>query len=369
MRKVRILFADHTPFAGGAQLRLAEDLKFLDRKKIEPVLVIDKSSKFASIYNDSNVEICKIGFPQLNLIHPIALARVVTSVREFNQFVKKCEPEIVMANTTRTLLVAALAKKLYDLDFKLIGYIRDYDYPKWIFKLIRNEVDKYLFVSDAVKNFYHLNGPAVCLGSDMKSHLDKVPQSKVRGFRAVKGIGEDDYVIGYLGRLVDWKGGEWLVEAFHQIKDSKAKLIFFGTGEKQKGSVESKLKQLVKKYHLEKKVFFTGFIEDAALALKVMNCFVLPSQKPEPFATSVIEAAFAKIPIIATNIGGTPEFIHDQKNGLLVSPKNTNQLAAALLRLIKEPKLGQKLAEQAFKDAAGFDQKQFIKHLEKELLA
>jgi glycosyltransferase involved in cell wall biosynthesis len=273
-----------------------------------------------------------------------------------------------MANTTRTLLITAFSKKLFDLDFKLISYLRDFDYPKWLFKVIGEEVDKYLFVSDAVRKFYQLHGSSICLGSDIKNQLDKTSSKQVSDFKKRLKINQSDYVIGYLGRLVDWKGGEQLLESFSKLNLSNTKLVFFGTGEKQKGSIEQKLKHQIKKYRLDNQVILTGFVDDVALALKIMNCYVLPSQKPEPFATSVIEAAFAKLPIVATNVGGTPEFIKDQKNGLLVAPKNTNQLTQALLRLVEDQKLSKKLSEQVFKDAASFDQKSFVKQFEKELL-
>jgi hypothetical protein len=77
MNKTKILFVDHTPFAGGAQLRLAEDIKWLDRTRFEPFLLIDKNSKFESIYNKSDVRIYKIPFSRLNLLHPVAIPRLI----------------------------------------------------------------------------------------------------------------------------------------------------------------------------------------------------------------------------------------------------------------------------------------------------
>jgi glycosyltransferase involved in cell wall biosynthesis len=241
------------------------------------------------------------------------------------------------------------ASKIHRADFKLVSYIRDYEYPKWIFQLIGDEVDKYLFVSESIKDFYQLSGETIYLGSAFKPVSKKNTSKK--------------FVIGYLGRLVDWKGAKELLEAYQKLSVENIELVLWGSGEKQPGSIEKTLKKT-----LIPGVCFEGFIDKPSKAFAKMDCFVLPSKKAEPFATTVIEAALAGVPIIATNIGGTPEFIKHEKNGLLVDPADTNQLAAALLRLIKEPLFAKKIAQQAQKDAQKFTQEKFILKFEKALL-
>lgn len=108
-----------------------------------------------------------------------------------------------------------------------------------------------------------------------------------------------------------------------------------------------------------------GFIDNPALIFKSIDIFVLPSKKPEPFSTSMIEAALSKVPIIATNTGGTSEFIKHQKNGLLIEANNPNELQKSLLRLITDKAFAKKLAKQAYIDSQKFDEKIFIKKLEK----
>lgn len=351
MTKTKVLFVDHTPFAGGAQLRLAEDIKWLDRDKFEPFLLIDKNSKFEVIYKKSKVKIFKIPFSRLNLLHPISISRLLSSIKEFSKLIIKLELDIVVANTTRALLVAALSSKIHRSDFKLISYLRDYDYPKWIFGLIGDEVDKYLFVSDSVKKFYKLSGDVIYLGSDFKNKKNNLRKNKI-------------FTIGYLGRLVDWKGALDLQSAFKKIANKNTELIFWGTGEGQKGTIENILKKSV-----SKQIKMAGFTPKPELAYAKMDCYVLPSQKMEPFATTLIEVALSNVPIVATGSGGTPEFITHEKNGLLVKPGDTNQLAQALLRLIEDPDFALRLATNAYKDAQKFTQEKFIKVFEKKLIS
>lgn len=349
MNKIKILFVDHTPFVGGAQLRLAEDIQWLDRNKFDPYLLIDSASQYEHLYARSNVKVLKIPFSRLNLLHPIAIPRLLRAIKAFSAIIAKIEPDVVLTNTTRALLIAALASKIHRSDFKLINYIRDYDYPKWIFQLIGDEVDKYLFVSESVKNFYKLPGETIYLGSALKPIKKKTSDKK--------------FVIGYLGRLVDWKGAKELIEAFKKIQLKNTQLNIWGSGDKQSGTNEKQLKKIG-----SEQIKFAGFTNNPAEAFAQMSCYVLPSKKPEPFATTIIEAALAGIPIIATNIGGTAEFIKHEKNGLLVSAGDTNQLAAAMLRLIHEPEFAVKMADQAKKDAQKYMQEKFITRFEKAVL-
>ncbi len=96
----------------------------------------------------------------------------------------------------------------------------------------------------------------------------------------------------------------------------------------------------------------------------MIDIFVLPSKSPEPFATNVIEAAMTKLAIVATNIGGTPEFIKHNKNGLLVKPNDSSSLRGALIRLIRDKKLAKKLANQAFSDSQKFSEENLARRLE-----
>lgn len=352
MAKVNILFVDHTPFVGGAQLCLANHIKYLDRKKFNPNVLIDKLSKHESIYIKSKVKIHKINFSTLKSIN--ALKNLKSSVDEFSKLVEKINPDIVLANTTRALIISALGKK----NFKLVSYIRDYDYPKWLLKILRRKVDYYLSVSKSIDDFYNLNSKIIYLGTDI--YKKKVSSKKIISLKKKWGINDKDLVIGFAGRLVDWKGPQLLIDAFSQIDQSNLKLILFGTGKNQKGSVEDYLKK-----NLNPNIILAGHIEDNALIYKLIDVFVLPSLKPEPFSTSLIEASFMGLPIIATNIGGTPEFIKHNNNGLLVKANDTKLLTKALVRLIKDKKLAKSLGAQAFRDAQSYTEENLTKKLEK----
>jgi glycosyltransferase involved in cell wall biosynthesis len=336
---IKVLFVDHTPIAGGAQLVLSSHIKHLDRKKFQPYLLIDKASKHEAIYKGSRVKILKIDFGRLKLLHPTVFLRLKDSMEQFDKVVSEIKPDLVVTNTTRALILAALCKHRY----KLVVHIRDYDYPKWLILLLKGMVDKFIFVSRSVKNHYGIPGEVIYVPSSLRF----TPSKKKR----------DKMVVGFVGRLVDWKGPLFLLEAFEKVNDAKLKLVFFGTGKGQSGDVENQLKK--------RGASLMGHESDLNKVFDSIDIFVLSSIKPEPFSTSLIHAALAKKPIIATDNGGTPEFIRHNKNGILVSPNDTDELADALVRLSKDKKLVGQLVAQAYKDAQEFTEEEITKKLEK----
>ncbi len=362
--KIKVLFVDHTPIAGGAQLCLASHIKYLDRKAVSPYLIIDRASSFDKIYKQSKVPVFKITFEQLKGIRFNTPGRLAKSLKEFNQLLDKINPDIVVANTTRALIVSSLASKKY----KLISYVRDYDYPKWLLKLVQERVDQFWMVSKSVQYFYQTPNQkteVIYLGSEMQKFLKNVDSEKVKRLRKELELKKGDTVVGFVGRLVEWKGSEVVLDAVAKIPNKKIKLLLFGSGKNQPGDVEEKLLAKIVEYDLEDRVKIVGFVDDRAIIYNLIDIFVLSSRRPEPFATTVIEAALSKKAIIATDIGGTREFIKHNKNGLLVKPGSVLSLSKTISKMSKDLTLRKKLSQQAFKDAQTFDEALFARKLEK----
>ena len=81
---------------------------------------------------------------------------------------------------------------------------------------------------------------------------------------------------------------------------------------------------------------------------------MVPSTEPEPFGLVAVEAMLAKKPVVASNHGGLSEIVVNNETGLLVEPRNVNELIIALQKLIENEELrksfGQKGYEKAIKE-------------------
>jgi glycosyltransferase involved in cell wall biosynthesis len=99
------------------------------------------------------------------------------------------------------------------------------------------------------------------------------------------------------------------------------------------GELRPHLEALVQLHELNDHVYFTGFVPEARTFLKAFDIFVMPSLK-EGFPYVLLEAGAAKLPVIASNVGGIPELIRDGVTGLLIDPHHPHTLVDALTALI-----------------------------------
>lgn len=135
--------------------------------------------------------------------------------------------------------------------------------------------------------------------------------------------------IGSISELHKNKGLEYMIEALSLYKKENSSFVFVIIGD---GEEKQYLKTLVIKKGMEKNVFFLGKIEGAAYYLKAFNIFSLTSIT-EGLPYVLLEAGMADLPTIASNIGGIPEIIDQLNSGILVRPKNPQEIKDAIIFL------------------------------------
>ena len=106
------------------------------------------------------------------------------------------------------------------------------------------------------------------------------------------------------------------------------------------GSLENRLRKLVKVYKLENKVNFFGHVSHNKILphYQKLSIFVCPSLR-ESFGVSVIEASASGLPVIANNIGGLKEVVQHKKTGYLLDTTDHEKLAKYLEKLIVDDDL------------------------------
>ena len=103
------------------------------------------------------------------------------------------------------------------------------------------------------------------------------------------------------------------------------------------GPYRPALEQQAAELGIAERVVFAGSREDVARMLAAADVFVLPSLT-EALPTVVAEAMAAGLPIVATTVGGIPEMVRHGEAALLVPPADPEALAAAVLRLLANPR-------------------------------
>lgn len=148
-------------------------------------------------------------------------------------------------------------------------------------------------------------------------------------------------VVGFLGRIIDYKGVKELILAFDKVskKHQDAKLIIYGTGDND---------DYYKKLSGNKAIKFMGYTSEPLKAYAEMGIFVLPSYH-EGLSLALLDAAMMQKAMVATDIDGNPEIVIDKKTGLLVKAQDVDSLADALDKLLSSPSLQDKYAANARK--------------------
>ncbi|OLT11932.1 hypothetical protein BJF79_23215 [Actinomadura sp. CNU-125] len=138
--------------------------------------------------------------------------------------------------------------------------------------------------------------------------------------------------IGYVGRLAERKGVDVLLRAFATLQDSTdAHLVVVGDGPER-----AKLQRLAARLGIGERTHFLGFVphDYVPRVLRELNVLALPSRHEE-VGSVLLEAMHSRVPIVASRTGGVPELVEHRRSGLLVSPENPRELAAALRELLE----------------------------------
>lgn len=153
-----------------------------------------------------------------------------------------------------------------------------------------------------------------------------------------------DRTITTVCRLVPWKGVERLIQAVAKL-DNNVRLVIAGEGPER-----SHLEQLSTRLGLSDRVLFLGQISKSQVGavLQASDIFVLNSTY-EGLPHVVLEAMAAKVPVIATDVGGTSEVVRSDYTGILIPSKDNDALISSLNRLLHSPEQGRQLADNGRK--------------------
>lgn len=153
-------------------------------------------------------------------------------------------------------------------------------------------------------------------------------------------------IVGTVGRLSNQKGYRYLLEAAAKIIPKFPDVYFVIIGD---GHLRDELHAQANQLHLDSRVIFTGPRPDVEELLLTMNVFV-NSSLWEGLPTVIMESMAARIPIIATAVGGNRELIQNEVTGWLAPPANPEKLSQIIESvLLAAPNTVQKITDQAYK--------------------
>jgi len=142
-----------------------------------------------------------------------------------------------------------------------------------------------------------------------------------------------------VGRLVPWKGFEVLIEAFADLQKEFNNLHLDIIGD---GPQKNVLEDLVQKLNLKQNINISGRMNHNELLEKLSESILVLNSGYEGLSHLILEAMSVGSPVIASNVGGNPELITHDENGILVEYNNKEQIKGAIKKILDNDQLQQK---------------------------
>jgi glycosyltransferase involved in cell wall biosynthesis len=239
----------------------------------------------------------------------------------------------------------------------IVSNILDYTISRKIVK----SADAVVALSDELKR------RAVSLGAPLErirvipNGVDIEDLTSAKGLsRKCLSLSNEDFIVGFVGRLYPIKGISYLIEAGKSLISQipNLKVVIVGDGPLKEALIE-------KTESARDRFVFTGYVEDARQLFPLFDICVLPSLS-EGLSTTMLESLSYGIPVISTNVGAAKDIIQNGFNGILVPTKDSKAISESIRHLYEDKKMRAWMgvnAKKAIIDSYGWDK--IIPKLEK----
>ena len=191
------------------------------------------------------------------------------------------------------------------------------------------------------------------------------PKQPSRVLREELGLLGSEPVITLVGGLIDWKGQDTLLDAVPRILERfpDSKFLLVGNAYGKDNHFADLIATRASSLEFKGSVRLLGSRNDVPDILSISTIVLHASTKPEPFGRTFLEGMAMGKPVIASNEGGPLDVIDDGVNGLLITPRAPEILAAAIIRLLSDKSLSKKLGENAAKKALSYSIQNHVKSI------
>jgi glycosyltransferase involved in cell wall biosynthesis len=349
-RPLRVLHYIDTENFAGTERHILELSSALEKQGVETRIACPSASILASKAREQNIKVlCIEGSGAFNR----------GAVRTLRRLLREGTIDIVHAHNGRTALSCASAVKLarrgrciatqHFIDPARTGRSG----PKallfnQVHHLVNSGVDHFIANSQAARDAMLQRGDApnekitvTPLGISLPDTSQLKTPSHVREQFAVAPTAP---LVVCVARLEREKDVGTLVAAMKIVVQEQPDTICLHAGE---GAEKEAIEEQIRAAKLEDSVVLLGFQSDVLSLIGAADVFVLPSLA-EPFGLVLLEAMAMRKPVIATCAGGPQEIVEPEETGLLVTPSQSSEMAQAILRLLQNTALREKVGEKGY---------------------
>lgn len=348
-KRILIFSLTYLPFVGGAELAIKEETDRIESIEFD-MITLRFDSNLPKFERLGNVNVYRIGFAKKDatmkdLVRwPLKLNKIFFPFFAYNQAVKlhkEKKYDGIWAMMAAYAGFAAMFFKTKNPDVPYLLTLQEGDPIDYILKKVKfvrpffNKIFTKADYLQAISNYLADFGRSMGFKGELKVVPNAVDtkhfsynysEDELRELKKKLGKKEDDKFIITASRLVLKNAVDDVIKSL-QYLPANIKFIILGDGPDR-----DKLVELVEKLNLETRVKFLGLIEYKEIPkyLKISDVFIRPSLS-EGFGNSFVEAMAARIPVIATPVGGIVDFLFDPK-------KNPDKKPTGLFCNVRDPK-------------------------------
>ncbi len=340
------------PNEGGIELFSFDLLEYLNKQGIKADLLCFGNKDAEGTYKGMNYFSCKAN---------IKLSSAPLSVEYIRKF-KKIENEydIIHIHTpnplAETLAVTTKRPVILHWHSDIVRQKISYNVYRPIQQKVLDKVDKVIVTSpqylETSEQLQKHRRKAIVIPLGLNHERLESRSRNDDKVETINCIAKEKKIVLSIGRLVEYKGFDQLIEAGRFLSDDVI-IVIIGDG-----LLYKTLGDRIKSLKLEKKVFLLGRVENVAPFLKLCNLFALTSvTRNEAFGLVLVEALYFCKPLITTDVKGSGMNYINKHNetGLVVPPRNPKALAEAINRILSEQALYDIFSKNALERFKEFD--------------
>ncbi len=354
---IRVLHIHTLPIISGSGINTFLSMQGMDKSLYEVELACAPGGRLIQLVEKNHMKV----WPFEHLVQPIAPLEDTLALLDLSIFLKKNPYHIVHTHNSKAGILGRLAAKLAGVPVivhTVHGFAFHDQEPVWRQNLFRHLerlgsrwCDKMIFISQPLIDWAleeriteKEKVEKIYSGIQLDQFHPVTADVKMKN-RARWQLKKEEVVVGIVSKLWEGKGHITLIEAFKVVKQRipNARLVIVGEGD-----LYSELLRVVNENGLRESVLFTGFQMDVSKILSTFDVAVLPSFF-EGMGRVLLEAMAMEKPVVASRVGGIPDLVKHNVNGLLINPGDVAELANALEKILTDSELAGNMGKEGRK--------------------
>jgi glycosyltransferase involved in cell wall biosynthesis len=358
--KKKVLFLITKSNWGGAQKYVFDLATGLPKENFDITVALGGTGELKDKLEKNRIKTISIN----SLTRDISIFKEIKVFKEICKIIRAERPDILHINSSKAGGLGALAGRIMRVPYIIFtahGWAFNEDRTDlqkkivkcfhWITivlshktitvsKMLASQMISTPLVKDKIVNVYS--------GVKIPNHLSKEESQKIIAKNHPELFQKNNIWIGTIAELHKNKGYIYQIEAIEKLKNEgfldKHSLVFVWIGD---GEERQTLKESISSKGLDSFIKVVGQIPEAPSLLKALDIFILTSTT-EALGYVLLEAGITSLPTIATCVGGIPEIIENEKTGILVESRNSDEIAEGIKKLVENRTLGTQLGENLF---------------------